>query len=106
MELNMELEHRNFKNRIHIDTYLSRYERKLRKRNRRESSDRTYRSTAKTAKKIDKADDLTIFQQKMDSMHNIPTKNVKNSEYSRKNEGLLELPAITIRHFRKTTTEK
>jgi hypothetical protein len=102
----MELEHRNFKNKMHIDTYLCSYERKIRKKNKKESSDRSYRSAAKTAKKIDKADDFTIFQQKIDSMHNIPTRNIRNSDHTRKNEGFLELPAITVRHLRKTTTEK
>ena len=60
------------------------------------------RSSTKAAKTV-RNEDSTIFHNKIDSMHNIPTQVKNPSEQFKKIEGSVELPMIITRHTRKKT---
>lgn len=74
----------------------------MRRRSQRNQSERVCRSSTKAAKTV-KNEDSTIFQNKIDSMHNIQAQVKNPSEQFKKIEGSLELPMIITRHTRKNT---
>lgn len=106
-ELLSDLFQRNLKNKIHIDTFITRYERKLEKREQKQNKERSARSTVKTSKGIaprtEKSEDFNLFQPKIDSMQSFTPLLKSTSSSVRRGPNIFELPPIVNRHGRKIT---
>lgn len=72
-----------------MDSFLSKYERKLRRREKHENNRSTQSSSKKSKGATQKSQDVTIFESKVDSMQNINTLFKNPSDHFKRDDAIL-----------------